>query len=147
MTMLAWTAGLLTVAGLLLALLLLRRRLAVVVVSGLSMEPTFHAGDRLLVRRTRLTRISVGDVVVFETPDWLGIGEPPPPERRWMVKRVVALPGDPVPDSVQAVVPEHRVAPDRLVVLGDNPSASFDSRQCGFIDAGTLLGVALRRLH
>ncbi|WP_206061248.1 signal peptidase I [Nonomuraea basaltis] len=146
MTMFAWTAGLLAVAGLLLVLVVLRRRLAVVVVSGLSMEPTFHAGDRLLVRRMRLARISVGDVVVFETPDWLGIGEPPPPERRWMVKRVVALPGDPVPESVQAVVPERRVAPDRLVVLGDNPSASFDSRQCGLIDAGTLLGVAHRRI-
>ncbi|GAA3254382.1 S26 family signal peptidase [Nonomuraea helvata] len=146
MTTFAWTAGLLAVAGLLPALLVLRRRLAVVVVSGLSMEPTFHAGDRLLVRRARLTGISAGDVVVFETPDWLETGEPLPPERRWMVKRAVALPGDPVPDSVRPVVPDHRVAPDRLVVLGDNPSASFDSRQCGLIDGGTLLGVVLRRL-
>ncbi|MFI6735974.1 S26 family signal peptidase [Nonomuraea sp. NPDC050451] len=146
MTMLAWTAGLLAVAGLLPSLLVLRRRLAVVVVSGLSMEPTFHAGDRLLVRRTGLARISPGDVVVFETPDWLGTGEPLPPERRWMVKRAVALPGDPVPDSVRAAVPDRRVAPDRLVVLGDNPSASFDSRQCGLIDGDTLLGVVLRRL-
>ncbi|WP_377272716.1 S26 family signal peptidase [Peterkaempfera sp. SMS 1(5)a] len=145
MTALVWTAGLALAAGAVLTML--RRSLAVVVVSGLSMEPAFHAGDRLLVRRTRLSRVRIGDVVVFETPDWLGTGQPLPPERRWMVKRAAALPGDPVPESVAAAVAEPRVGADQLIALGDNPAASFDSRQCGFIPAGSLLGVVLRRMQ
>ncbi|MEU6427172.1 S26 family signal peptidase [Microbispora sp. NPDC046973] len=144
MTMLAWSAGLAVVAG--LALLLLRRRLAVVVVSGVSMEPAFHASDRLLVRRAGLSRLAVGDIVVFARPRRYDGEELLPVEDRWMVKRVAALPGDPVPDAVLPAVAEQRVAEGRLVVLGDNPAASYDSRQFGFLPADLLLGVVLRRM-
>jgi signal peptidase I len=33
-----------------------------------------------------------------------------------------------------------------LVLLGDNPAASFDSRQAGFFPAERLLGAVVRRL-
>ncbi|MEN3535229.1 S26 family signal peptidase [Microbispora sp. ZYX-F-249] len=143
--MLAWTAALVVVAG--LALLWLRRSLAVVVVSGVSMEPAFHASDRLLVRRSGPSRLKVGDVVVFTRPGRYAGEELLPVEERWMVKRVAALPGDPVPESVLPAVAQPRVAADRLVVLGDNPAASYDSRQFGFLPADLLLGVVLRRMH
>lgn len=142
--MLAWSAGLVVVAG--LALLVLRRRLAVVVVAGISMEPAFHASDRLLVRRAGLSRLRVGDVVVFSRPSRYGGEELLPVEEKLMVKRVAALPGDPVPDSVLPVAARPRVAEGRLVVLGDNPAASYDSRQFGFLSADLLLGVVLRRM-
>lgn len=51
------------------AILLLRRILVVVVVLGISMEPSLRAGDRLLVFRywpSRLLR--AGDVIVFSNP-------------------------------------------------------------------------------
>ncbi|MGW5264947.1 signal peptidase I [Microbispora sp. NPDC004025] len=142
--MLAWTAVLVVVAG--LVLLWLRRTLAVVVVSGVSMEPAFHASDRLLVRRSGPSRLKVGDVVVFARPSRYAGEELLPVEERWMVKRVAALPGDPVPGSVLPVVAQPRVASDRLVVLGDNPGASYDSRQFGFLPADLILGVVLRRM-
>src|SRR5687767_16006642 len=41
----------------------LRRRLLVVTVIGVSMEPTYSSGDRLLVRRSRLKGIRTGQIV------------------------------------------------------------------------------------
>ncbi|WP_219825575.1 signal peptidase I [Nonomuraea typhae] len=131
----------LVVSGLLLGVLLLaagavwaRRSYVVVTVQGESMTPTLADGDRVLVRRRRPGQVSRGDVVVLEPPREPG---------RWNVKRVVALPGDPVPDGLR----ETGTVPDgALVVLGDNPGGSADSRQRGFFPADQLLGVALRRL-
>ncbi|NUS17219.1 MAG: hypothetical protein HOY69_38460 [Streptomyces sp.] len=145
MTALVWTAGSVVPAGTVLALL--RRMFAVVVVVGPSMEPAFHAGDRLLVRRAGLSRVRVGDVVVVRTPRWLRFGPSPlPPGGAWMVKRAAALPGDPLPASVAGTVPRERVAPGTVVVLGDNTAASVDSRHCGPVPGDGLLGVVLRRI-
>ncbi|MEU5725857.1 S26 family signal peptidase [Micromonospora sp. NPDC047738] len=35
----------------------------------------------------------------------------------------------------------------RVVVLGDNPRRSLDSRQSGYVTTDRLLGVVLRRLR
>ncbi|GAA3619963.1 hypothetical protein GCM10022419_126980 [Nonomuraea rosea] len=122
-----------------------RRRLVVVQVSGVSMSPTYRPGDRVLVRRTGSVRR--GQVVVFEStrPSGWGTG---PPAAPWAIKRVTALPGDPVPaDVVRAVaaepgagVPEHA-----LVVVGDGTS-SADSRVWGYLPADRVLGVVVRSL-
>lgn len=102
------------------ALLVLRRQLLLVTVEGESMEPTYAAGDRLIVRRT--------------TP----ATDPP-----LLVKRAVALPGDPVPGGIP--VPDRMVPAGRLVVLGDNADRSADSRGRGFIPATDVVGVLLRQ--
>lgn len=71
-------------------------------VSGQSMRPTLEPGDRLLLLRTR--RVGEGDVVVVPDPREGG---------RLVVKRVV---GTSVSD---------------VIVRGDNPDASTDSRTFG----------------
>jgi signal peptidase I len=113
----------------------LRRRLLVVTVLGVSMEPTYRSGDRLLVRRSRLKAIRTGQIVVVQlTPGDSTAGR--------LVKRAVAVPGDPVPPQIpisDQVVPE-----GRLLVLGDNPARSNDSRRLGYIPADALIGVVLR---
>ncbi|MFI5960139.1 S26 family signal peptidase [Cryptosporangium sp. NPDC051539] len=135
----------------------LRRRFVIVTVIGQSMTPTFAHGDRVLVRRVRLARARTGDVVVAAWgapvpggPFPLAIEEPtpglPPTLAPWMVKRLAAGPGDPVPEVVRAAVPDQRVPPGRFLLLGDNVAASADSRVRGYAHAGYLLGVVVGRL-
>ncbi len=110
------------------ALCWLRGRYVVVTVRGESMTPTYRPGDRLLVRRTR--KVRRGECVVFaEAPEQalaLTAG--------WIVKRVVAVPGDDLPAG-------------QLAVRGDNPERSFDSRHFGPITTDRVLGVVLRPMR
>ncbi|WP_078603299.1 MULTISPECIES: S26 family signal peptidase [unclassified Streptomyces] len=144
-------------AGLGATAVLLGRRLVAVTVRGTSMEPTYRDGDRVLVRRD--SRFTPGQVVVVERPV-PGRGWHRPPLARdsaahavtgrdWLIKRVAAAPGDPVPHEripALAHVPETRVPPGRLVLLGDNPAVSFDSRRVGYFPAERVLGAVLRPL-
>jgi signal peptidase I len=133
------------------------RRIAVVTVVGESMRPTYHTGDRVLVRRAGLSQLQPGQVVVIERPAADGAWVTPLPRwpgssREWMIKRVAALPGDTLPDvslpsplsklATGAVIP-----PGKLVVLGDNPAGRFDSRQFGYCPADRLLGIVRRPPH
>ena len=135
--MIAGAVGLAVVA--LVTLGVLRARLVRVTVHGDSMAPTLRNGERVLVRRTRPETLNRGDLVVFRRPR--------EPARSWMVKRVLAAPGDPLPrveipnlwSSRDTVVPA-----DHLLVIGDNLAVSYDSRQFGFIHRGTVLGVVIR---
>lgn len=125
------------------AVTVLRRRLVVVGVEGNSMEPTLRDGDRVLVRRSSVGSIQRGALVVLEPPV-------PVDGVRWLVKRAVALPGDPVPrDTVPALrdVPGQHVPDGCLVVIGDNTDRSHDSRKAGYFPAATLLGVVIRQLR
>jgi signal peptidase I len=125
--------------GLLVALLLVqRRRFLVVTVHGVSMEPTYVSGDRLLVRRSRLGRVRAGQVVVVRVS---GAAADDPTGGR-MVKRAVAVPGDPIPSQIPVSDPV--VPSGRLLVLGDNPLRSNDSRRLGYLSADSLIGVVLR---
>ncbi|MET7338245.1 S26 family signal peptidase [Nonomuraea sp. NPDC005650] len=144
----------------------IRRNYLVATVEGRSMEPSFRSGDRLLVRRA--SRVRVGQVVVVRIPDPPVVYEPPPglelglelvpkaeapkrdrPGRRLLIKRAVAVAGDPVPrERFPALrdVPETVVPPRTLVVLSDNPAAGWDSRAFGFVRGDQLVGVMVRRL-
>src|SRR5262245_15256157 len=83
-----------------------RRRLAWIRVDGWSMEPTLREGDRILVRRNGLTPLKQplkhGQIVVIQQPGpdliWAGppCGGGSIAGYNWMVKRVVALPADPL---------------------------------------------------
>jgi nickel-type superoxide dismutase maturation protease len=86
-----------------------------VVVEGRSMEPTLAPGDRLLVRRTR--HVHAGDVIAVRDPR---------DSRRVLVKRVGA------------------VLDEGIVLRGDNPSASTDSRSFGPVPARSVLGRVVR---
>lgn len=127
-------------------------------VRGPSMEPSYHDGDAVLVRRDVVP--AVGQVVVVEWPlvgtAW-DTGPLPPHagqvavrQRRWLIKRVAAVSGDLVrpgwvPDI--AVAPGDRVPPGNLVVLGDNDACSVDSRIFGYYPADRVLGVVLLARH
>jgi nickel-type superoxide dismutase maturation protease len=79
------------------------------------MEPTLAPGDRLLVLRAR--GVHPGDVVAVRDPR---------AARRVLVKRVGA------------------VLDDEIVLRGDNPSASTDSRSFGPVPASSILGRVVR---
>jgi signal peptidase I len=121
------------------------KQLRVAVVSGPSMSPTLRDRDRVLVRRVRPAALRRGDVALVAMP-----GQP---GRGWIIKRVVALPGDPVPaglspagSSVAGSSLAGSVPAGVLVLLGDNPESSVDSRDFGYVPADRLFGVTVRRL-
>lgn len=129
------------------AVALVRRRYVVVTVEGESMTPTLADGDRVVVRRTRLAAVRSGQLVVSGPPAGERWDRLPMPA--WLIKRAVAVPGDRVPKDVGPALralAEERVPDGRLVLLGDNPRRSLDSRQCGYFTSGQLLGVVVRRL-
>jgi signal peptidase I len=122
-------------------------------VQGHSMEPTFHPGRWLLVRRLNWPSppLRVGEVIVFKKD-----GEE-------LVKRIVALPGERPPyDSEEALALAQSMArdevphflekarglaapvpPGQLYVVGDNLPVSDDSRAFGPIPQSTVLGRVL----
>ncbi|MFI0944312.1 S26 family signal peptidase [Streptomyces sp. NPDC021020] len=111
-------------------------------VTGPSMEPTYHDGSRLLVLRTPAARIRTGAVVVFRAPD-AAPGDSP------VVKRVAARPGDPVPAAAHwatRTTQGARVPRGSLVLLGDSPSRSTDSRSWGYVPTSAVIGVVTRAL-
>ncbi len=79
------------------------------------MEPTLAPGDRLLVVRAR--GLHAGDVVAVRDPR---------DSRRVLVKRIGA------------------VLEDGIVLRGDNPGASTDSRSFGPVPAAAVLGRVVR---
>ena len=122
-----------TVAGA-LAVAVLRRRWTVVTVVGGSMLPALQDGDVLLARRLRPDRARVGDVLVIAAPT-------PDGGQDRMVKRVAAVPGDPLQDGVPGTGP---VPAGSLVVLGDN--GGYDSRMFGPLPYERVLGAVVRPL-
>ena len=147
-------AALLTAAAAAASVCALRRRIAVVTVSGTSMLPTLRSGDRVLIRRASVDQLRTGQVVVLEQPrgDFVPASPPPhwPPSRReWLIKRVVAVPGEPLPETMQAApgVAGSPVPPGKLLILGDNGAVSLDSRLLGYIDAERILGIMIRPMR
>ncbi|UWZ59718.1 signal peptidase I [Dactylosporangium aurantiacum] len=145
--------------------LAVRRSLLIVTVAGASMEPTYRDGDRLLVSRRR--RPVVGAVVVLRQAALAGAAAAAAVHRNpYLVKRLVALPGDAVPDAVlpaldrpagtevpeplEAAAPAPRAAAlvpaGSMVVLGDSPH-SVDSRAWGLLPLRHVVGVVVADLR
>lgn len=129
-----------------LVVYLVRKRYVMVGVRGPSMEPTLSDGDRVVVRRANVEAIKRDQLVVLVSPYdkvWHDLSLQQIKnlvDTEWIVKRAAAIPGDPVPgDSSGATVPT-----GALYVLGDNPAASYDSREFGCVRGELILGTVQR---
>lgn len=135
-----------TVAAAVLAVGGARRLLLVVTVEGTSMTPTYPPGQRLLVLRTPVARVRRGAAVVFRlAADGQGGAARPP----LIVKRLAAGAGDPVPPAVREAVGTRdggRVPRGSVVLLGDDPATSTDSRAWGYVARHRISGVVVARL-
>ena len=117
-----------TAAALAGAALLLRARPFRVAVEGHSMWPELRSDDFLIAVGARASVIRRGSLVVLELPQRPGFE---------VVKRVDGMPGE-----VRGKAPLER---HEYWVLGDNPSASTDSRSFGPVDLRAIRGVVRLR--
>ena len=139
-----WLIAVLCFALVALFAVILRRKYLVISVVGFSMVPTLQPGDRVLVRRARLTSLRSGMIIVLRdwpedfraerAPEWLVS------PMSWLVKRLAAVPGDPVPEVARTACGNARVVPPgMMVVLSDN-GGGRDSVQWGFASADQVIG-------
>lgn len=99
----------------------------VIKVSGESMSPTLHDGEKHLM--TSFGAPSVGDIVIFHAPDG----------GQLFIKRVAAGPGDEMKHYGEV----HVLSGDEYFVLGDNCADSYDSRFFGPIKRQDIVGIFL----
>ncbi|MBG0829601.1 S26 family signal peptidase [Planomonospora sp. ID67723] len=148
--------GVLSAAGLLLVcalLAVLTGRVFAVSVNGRSMEPTLRPGQRVLIRRRPGRGLRPGALVLLRGPGTAGGAVPgngfhdPPGTAPLLIKRVIAVPGDPVPAEFERSTgtPAGSPVPEgKIIIRGDNPRYSVDSLMTGFYGIDTVIGTALR---
>jgi signal peptidase I len=134
------------------------------IVSGASMEETFHDNEYLIVDQLsyRLSEPERGDVVIFRYPN-----DP----SKYFIKRIIALPGDTISTNGKNVTISNEAHPqgfvldepyaaaggggnnqsttlgvDEYFVMGDNRDHSSDSRVWGVLERDKIVGRALLRL-
>ncbi|OGI73925.1 signal peptidase I [Candidatus Nomurabacteria bacterium RIFCSPHIGHO2_02_FULL_41_18] len=133
------------------------------IVSGSSMFPTFFNGDYLIVDEIsyRIKSPERFDVIIFRYPN---------EKKKFYIKRIIGLPGEKVEIRGSTVSIINQEYPDGLVleqpyvknksdnnaiyelkeneyfVMGDNRSASSDSRYWGAVAEDLIMGRAFLRL-
>lgn len=134
------------------------------IVSGASMEDTFHNNEYLIVDQVtyRFEEPKRGDVIIFHYPL-----EP----SKYFIKRIIGLPGDTVNIEGNVVIIENQEYPGGIAlnepyinemlkganitetlgsneyfVMGDNRDHSSDSRTWGVLERDEIVGRALLRL-
>jgi signal peptidase I len=133
------------------------------VVSGESMDPTFHTGEYLIVDQLtyNFNNPQRGDVIVFRYPVM---------PSKFFIKRIIGLPGETIKIQGEKVFikesdtldfieikedyiefekdtfMETKLEDDQYFVMGDNRLASLDSRIWGPLDEDFIVGRALVRL-
>jgi len=134
------------------------------IVSGASMSPTFETGEYLIVDQVsyRLDPPQRGDVIIFRFPN-----DP----SKYFIKRIIGLPGEvvdlkngctaiinPATGDRTSLNEEYLVkdktddqltitlSSDEYFVMGDNRSASSDSRMWGPVPRDNIVGRALVRV-
>jgi signal peptidase I len=120
-----------------ISLVLARSRYLLVAIEGTSMAPTLRPGARVLARRVRRVPVRCGEVVVLRHPARA-------PGEAALVKRVAATAGCTVPPAVRRAhdwPDSMRVPRGSLIVVGDNPTESFDSRDFGFLDERDVIAI------
>jgi signal peptidase I len=133
------------------------------VVSGPSMDPQFKDGDYLIVDEIshRVVNPKRGEIIIFKKPE----------EKKFIIKRVIGLPGETVElngTEVKIINSEHKdglvlsqnfvefpksenpktykLGDDEFFVLGDNRPVSLDSRWWGALKSNEIVGRPLFRL-
>lgn len=134
------------------------------IVSGASMENTFHSGEYLIVDQIsyRFEEPEAGDVIVFRYPR---------NPSTFFIKRVIGMPGDTINIDGNVVTITNETYPNGYVldepyindmapntflteslsdreyfVMGDNRDHSSDSRTWGVLQRENIIGRALVRL-
>jgi signal peptidase I len=134
------------------------------IVSGASMETTFHSGEYLIVDQVSyyLNEPARGDVIIFRYPR-----DP----SKFFIKRIIGTPGDTVTIEDGIVTISNEANPDGFVldepyaetmppaakmietlgdreffVMGDNRDESSDSRTWGVLQEERIIGRAWMRL-
>lgn len=133
------------------------------IVSGSSMVPTFQTGNYLIVEQVsyRFENPERGDVVVFHYPR-----DP----SKFFIKRIIGLPGEVIEINKGQIIIKNETYPDGLLlnepyidmksddnlrftlssdeyfVMGDNRTASSDSRVWGPLPEDLIVGKAFLRL-
>jgi signal peptidase I len=134
------------------------------IVSGASMEPTFHNGQYLIVDQLSyyMGEAKRGDVIIFKYPK-----DP----SKYFIKRLIGVPGDTVSINGNVITIMNEAHPDGLVldepyvvhmspntnltevlgpgeyfVMGDNRDNSSDSRVWGVLQENMIVGRAFLRL-
>lgn len=134
------------------------------IVSGASMEQTFHNNEYLIVDQIsyRFNEPSRGDVIIFKYPK---------DHTKYFIKRVIGLPGEKITiDGANVIVvnDEHQdglvlnepyaelgksrfdqtvtLGADEYFVMGDNRDHSSDSRVWGVLTREEIVGRAVLRL-
>lgn len=123
-------------------------------VENISMQPTLHEGEFILVNKLayRLGNFQRGDIIIFHYPR-------NPVED--YIKRVIGLPGDTVQvndghvfvngqmldEPYIAAPPQYsntwKIPENQIFVLGDNRNQSSDSHSWGYVPANYVVGRAL----
>lgn len=150
-------------AAIILAVLIQSFVIRPFIVSGASMDPRIENGQYLLIDEIsyRMHEPERGDVVVFRAP---------PEPSKYYIKRIIGLPGETVvlKDGIITIInSEHpqglvldepyivhtqedtltkKVPAGEYFVMGDNRSASYDSRGWGTLPKKEIRGRALLRL-
>lgn len=134
------------------------------IVSGASMENTFHTGEYLIVDQLtyHFEQPQAGDIVIFRYPKKTSV---------FFIKRIIGVPGDTIdikgnvvtitnkahPNGyvltepyIKSMAPDtflHRtLGKDEYFVMGDNRDRSSDSRVWGTVPRSDIVGRAYLRL-
>ncbi len=134
------------------------------IVSGASMEDTFHSGEYLIVDQLSyyMRQPERGEVVIFRYPR-----DP----SKFFIKRIIGLPGDTINIENSVVTISNETNPEGFIldesyvdvmtpqepmteilgdreyfVMGDNRDESSDSRSWGVLQEERIVGRALFRL-
>ena len=104
-------------------------------VSGASMEPTYHDGDYLIVDEIsyRVSDPKKDDVIIFRYPKIPKV---------FFIKRIIALPNE----EIVLDGKEIKLKNDEYFVMGDNRDASSDSRVWGPVPKKLIVGRSIVRL-
>jgi signal peptidase I len=132
----------------------LRLTIDTVIIIGISMEPSFHSGQRILISKVtyQIREPERGDVIVFS---------PVNGEDKDLIKRIIALPNDTVEVKDNAVyvngkrleepyikntpryhLDELKVPANSYFVLGDNRNQSNDSHNGWVVPHQNIIGKA-----